>query len=114
MGRGLFPFAAILVAACVSSPSAKLPPRGEAFPEGSLAAAFEPAFVAELPDAAAAQAAWRDCGGALLYTVEGLVYPAVPPEMFSAVGMARLRVFRAARPDASLEDLSYAALDGLF
>jgi hypothetical protein len=103
----------LLAAGCVASPFTPLPPRGEPFPEGSLAAAMEPAFVAELGDSEAL-AAWRDCGGALLYRRERITYPTVLPETFVERGVDRMRAFRAARPDASLELLSYAALDGLY
>jgi hypothetical protein len=91
-----------------------LPPPGDPFPQGSLAAAFEPVFAATLPDPAAARAAWRDCGGALLYEVEPQIYPPALADTFSVRGQARVRAVLAVKSDTSLEELTYTALDGLY
>jgi hypothetical protein len=90
-------------------------PRPAASPEApALSAAFESLFVAEFADRAAARAAWRDFGAPLLDQVEPSVYPPLSTDTFNARALARVRTMRSSRPDASLEDLSYAALDGLF
>jgi hypothetical protein len=104
---------ALLVSACASSsPLPSTIEREAPLPEG-IAAAFEPAFVAEFGDASAARTAWRTCGAPLLDAVEGDVYPPVPADVFNARAVARIRAYRAAWPDATPESLSHAALDGL-
>jgi hypothetical protein len=125
--------AALFVAACAASKEVAGAPTEAAQPEASpwarletiprpavspgapaLSAAFEPLFVAEFADRAAARAAWRNFGAPLLDQAEPSVYPPLSTETFSARALARVRIMRSSRPDASLEDLSYAALDGLF
>jgi hypothetical protein len=101
-------------AAAAPAPRIETVPRTAEAPQPALAAGFEPIFAAEFADREAARAAWRDHGGFLLERVEPSLYPRVPAETFNARALDRVRAMRAARPNASLEDLSYAALDGLY
>lgn len=77
-----------------------------------LSDAFEPLFVAEFKDDSAARDAWRKRGRDILDTVGLTIFPLPDIEVFKANALAALRAKRVAEPNASLDDLIDAALEG--
>lgn len=80
----------------------------------SLTETFGPQFAALFDDPVVAQNEWQEHGGALLAEMEGrgLYLPAL--DSFASEALARIEEVRQAHPDASIEALSFAALDGMF
>lgn len=91
----------------------RLPARDNAVGE-TLAAAFEPAFVAEFPaaEADAAREAWKKRGGQILNAVQRDIFPIPDTAEFTANALAALRAKRAAEPSATMDALIEAAFAG--